>query len=105
MMNVIMTLPKVPLTDGGITMITTAISNACDTAFKSGFIAAGDWEGATILNLNTGDSLPNGYSIQAASISTLSSVDRANRKAPPIYVCIKLADSGESFTINVNVNA
>jgi hypothetical protein len=102
MINVLTSNPKVPLTDPGTQIITTAIASACNSAFTSGFLAAGAWQGSNILNLKAGDTLSNGYSIQAASVSSLTTTQKSNRAAPPIYVCVILAESLESFTITVN---
>ena len=102
-MSVLTSLPKVPLTDDGVSLITTAITTACETALTRQFIAAGVWRGANVSDLKTGDSLPRGYSIQAGKVADLSSDNRANRQAPPVYVCVVLAGSARSFTINVNI--
>lgn len=102
-MATLTSLPKVPLTDDGITQITSAITNSCEAALSRGFIAGGTWQGSPVLNLNTGDALAKGYSIQSDKVSNLSASERAQRKAPPIYVCIILANSARSFTITVNV--
>jgi hypothetical protein len=103
-MSVLTSLPKVPGTDDGVSLITTAVSGACDTALKRGFIAAGTWTGPVVKSLKAGDALVNGYSVQAGSIDDLSEADRSARKSPPVYVCIILANSLESFTITVNVD-
>ena len=103
-MSVLTSQPKVPGTDDGVALITAAVGGACDTALSRGFIAAGTWNGAAVKNLKKGDSLANGYSIQADSISSLSDADRAARKSPPVYVCVILANSLESFVIQVNPN-
>ena len=103
-MRLLTSSPKVPLTDDGAAQVTSVIMTCCNTALKRGFIAAGTWDGLQVAKLSPGDTLPNGYSIQAGSVSDLSADDRAARKAPPIYVCIILANSLESFTITVNVN-
>jgi hypothetical protein len=102
-LTVLMSKTKVPLTDSGMKLITTAISSVCANYESSGFIAAGTWNGEDVLNLSTGDTLSNGYSVQIEAVSTLTEAERAARQAPPIYVCIILAESGESFTITVNV--
>lgn len=103
-MSVLTAQPKVPLTDDGMTLITAAVTTACETAKTRGFIAAGTWSGQNILKLKTGDSLTAGYSVQADSVSTLSVNQRSQRTAPQVYVCIILANSARSFTIAVNVN-
>jgi hypothetical protein len=96
--------PKVPITDSGVTQIIHAINQACDDAVNRGFLGPGQWTGAPLLNLNTGDTLPNGYLTQAAPVSSQSSADRAARKCPPIYVAIKEAGAVHSLTIGVYVN-
>jgi len=103
-MSVLTSNTKVPLTDAGTTMITSAITDACNDSLTSGFIAAGVWNGADVLDLSTGDTLSTGYSIQAESVTSLSTADKTARKSPAIYVCINLAGSGESFTITLNVD-
>jgi hypothetical protein len=103
MMSALTANSKIPQTDTGTATVTTAIARACNSALKRGFIAPGTWAGQDILNLKTGDALTNGYSIQAGSVADLSAPDKAARKAPPIYVAIILAGSGEAFTIAVNV--
>ena len=72
--------------------------------FSAGFIAGGVWKGKKILNLETGDSIPNGYLVQAESIDSQSQVDREARKAPPIYVSLKLAGAIHYVTIIIDVN-
>jgi len=101
-MSVLTSQTKIAQTNAGTQTITTAITKACYAAYKRGFIAGGVWAGNNVINLKTGDTLTNGYSIQVSDISVLSSADKAARKSPPIYVCIILAGSEESFTITVN---
>ena len=95
---------KVPQTDAGVTSIMNATAVACDQAVKIGFIAPGKWNGSAILNLKTGDTLPDGYLIQAESVNDQSQADRDARKSPPIYVSAKLAGAIEHVTIGVTVN-
>jgi hypothetical protein len=95
---------KIPQTEEGVTLLVNAITDPCEEARSIGFIAPGVWDSATVLGLNTGDALPNGYIILADKISNQSAADRADRKAPPIYVCVKLAGAVQSAVINVLVN-
>lgn len=95
--------PKIPQTDAGVALITAAIATACDQAKQRGFIAPGIWGGATVMQLKNGDALANGYSIQAQPVSSLSAADHSARKAPPIYVCIILANSIRSVVLTINV--
>lgn len=95
---------KVPQTEAGMAAFTNALSVACSKFVKTGFIAPGKWNGANCLELLTGDYLPDGYLIQHEAIDSQSQADRDARKAPPFYVCCKLAGAIEFVTIEVNVN-
>lgn len=103
-MDLLYTNPKVPQTESGVTAIVNQINIACDKFVNNGFIAPGKWNGARCLELNTGDYLATGYCVQSESIDSQSQADRDARKAPPIYVCIKLAGAIEFVIIEVNVN-
>ena len=102
--NLLTGVSKVPQTESGVTLLISVIAKACNKAKDRGFLAPGVWNAPSILSLNTGDALSQGYIILAASIASQSEDDRANRIAPPIYVCVKLAGAIEFVTIQVNVN-
>lgn len=95
---------KIPQTTPGVNTIINVINVACNKFVNNGFIAPGKWNGAKCLNLNKGDYLPDGYLVQAEPIDEQSQADRDARKAPPIYVCCKLAGAIEFVTVEVNVN-
>ena len=95
---------KIPQTEAGVTSIINVINDACRKYVKLGFIAPGKWNGAECLDLQTGDYLPDGYLVQSELIDEQAQADRDKRKAPPIYVCVKLAGAIEFVTIQVNVN-
>lgn len=97
-------VPKVPQTEGGVTQIIGAINPALDAALRTGFVAPGRWLGQNIMNLEYGDSLPNGYLVQAEAIADQAKADRDARKAPPIYVAVKLAGAIHSVVIRVDVD-
>lgn len=96
--------PKVPQTDAGINLIVHACNQACNIALVIGFLGAGKWTQNTVLNLNQGDFLPNGYLVQAAALSTQSDADRQARKSPSIYIAVKEAGAIHSVLIGVYVN-
>lgn len=104
-MSVFTSNRNVPQTDNGVALLTSAISTACESAASRGFITSGTWTGANVVNLASGTALPNGYSVQAGSVSSQSATDIQNRVAPPIYICVILSGSLESVTIAVNLNA
>lgn len=103
-MDLLYANPKIPQTDAGVTQICRVINEACEQAVSVGFLAPGKWTGPTVLNLKTNDYLSTGYSVQAQAVANQSDADRALRKAPPIYVCIKEAGAIHSVIIGVYVN-
>jgi len=96
--------PKIPQTDAGVLQLIGACNQACDLAVNIGFIAPGQWTGLPVLNLNTDDTLPKGYLVQAPPISSQSDADRQARKSPPLYIAIKEAGAIHSVLIGVYVN-
>lgn len=103
-MDVLYKNPKVPQTNDGLALILSTIEQACRESVKIGFIAPGQWNNSPILNLATGDYLPTGYLIQSESFEDQSQADRDARKAPNIYVAIKLAGAIQSVVIQIDVN-
>jgi len=103
-MDLLTAMAKIPQNEGGITLLVSAIMGPCESAKNRGFLSPGIWNAPSILNLNTGDTLSQGYLILAESIDSQNEQDRSNRIAPPIYVCVKLAGAIEFVTIQINVN-
>lgn len=103
-MDLLTGYPKIPQTEDGVSLLINAINRPCSNARNIGFIAPGVWNAPSILDLSTGDMLSAGYLIMAESVASQSQADREARKAPPIYVCIKLAGAIEHVVINVQVN-
>jgi len=95
---------KVPQTEDGVTMLVNAINAACAESVSRGFIAPGVWNGPKILELEPGDTLPQGFVVQAESIASQSQADRDARKAPDLLVAVKLAGAIEYAVISVTVN-
>ena len=96
---------KIAQTDAGVSQLIHGINMVCSQFVTVGFLAPGIWTGLPVLNLNTGDTLTLGYGVQAVPIAQQSTVDRAARKCPDIYVAVKLAGAIHSALIQVNVNA
>lgn len=95
---------KIPGTEAGVESLKNVIAVACRKHVKTGFIAPGKWNGETVLDLNEGDYLPDGYLIQSEPIDEQAQADRDKRICPPIYVSIKLAGALEFITVGVYVN-
>lgn len=102
-LNALTSSPKIPQTDAGQQILIQAVEQACDQMVNIGFIAAGVWQGQTILNLSAGTALPNGYLVQSPKYSTMSKADIAARKSPPIYVALIEAGAVHFVTIQVLV--
>lgn len=103
-MDLLTGISKVPQNEGGITLLVSAITGPCNKARDRGFLSPGVWNAPSILNLNTGDTLSQGYLILSETIDSQSEQDRSSRIAPPVYVCLKLAGAIEYVTIQINVN-
>lgn len=101
LMNLLVSVPKIPQTDAGEQMLIAQVDAACATLAGMGYLAGGVWEGLSILKLSTGQSLPLGYFNQAPSYATQSSGDRAARKAMPISCAIIEAGAVDSVVVNV----
>lgn len=103
--DLLYSLPKEPQTEAGHNDIAGVISQACEQARKIGFIGENlKWRRPSILALEKGDVLPNGYLIQWEDVNEQSDADRDARKSQPFYVCINLAGAIHSVVIQVNVS-
>lgn len=103
-MDLLVNNNKIAQTEAGMTRIKNEIKVVCDDMNRIGFISPGVWKGEDVLDLSYGDTLPGGYLIQSESIDAQSQADRDARKAPPIYVSLKLAGAIHHVTIEVDVN-
>ncbi|WP_371378911.1 DUF3383 family protein [Sporomusa aerivorans] len=95
---------KIAQTEAGMTQLKDAIKEVCETMNKVGFIKSGVWNSTAVLSLAKGDTLPNGYLIQSEAIDEQAQADRDARKAPNIYVSLKLAGAIHHVTVQVDVN-
>ena len=95
---------KVPQTEAGMTQIIDTIRGVCENMHRVDFIESGIWNAADMLDLKKGSTLPKGYFIQAEPIDTQLQADRDARKAPPIYVSLKLAGAIHHVTVQIDVN-
>lgn len=103
LVNALISMPAIPMTNAGEMVLIAAANGACERALSRGFISPGVWQGQTVLELKAGDSLPKGYRCQAASFLAQSAGDRAARKAMPIYVTVLLSGAMHSITVGVYV--
>lgn len=108
--NLLVSVPALPITDGGVSQMANVISGACDRAQSRGFIApSGVWKGVTIGTGNAaladGDALPKGYYVYAPPVSSMSAAQRAARIMPSMTVALVEAQSGHSLQITVEVQS
>jgi len=102
--NALVGASKIPQTEAGMSLLISAIEEQCEKSVTRGAIAPGVWNAAPILTLQKGDMLSKGYLVLAESIASQPQEDREARKAPPIYVPVKMAGAIEHVVINVTVN-
>jgi hypothetical protein len=103
-MDLLSTVRKVPQIEGGVLQIISAFLPALKKAVRTGFVAPGIWKAPPVMNLQTGDPLPEGYLVQSEPVDEQSQADRDARIAPPIYVALKLAGAIQYVAIQLDVN-
>jgi hypothetical protein len=103
LVNVLTSTPAVPQTNAGEHQLISQVDAACANLASIGYIGPGTWTGGPVLNLATGQVLPQGYLDQAQSYAFRSAGDRAARKSMPIYCCILEAGAVHSVVVQVNV--
>jgi hypothetical protein len=96
--------PKIPQTEDGMSYFLNNLQAPLEQAVKIGFIAPGKWTGPNLLDLSTNDFLSKGYRLMAEKMTDQAQADREARKAPNIYIPIKLAGAIEFVVIGVYVN-
>ena len=79
---------RIPQTDEGSGRLIMALTTFMEQVKAAGLCAPGTWTFDGVGNIETGDPLPKGYYIYAAPVSTMTSADRAARKAPPISILV-----------------
>ena len=97
------TRTKVPYTNDGAQQFVLACNDACAEAVRRGFLAPGIWKGVTILDLESGDALGDGFLVQAETVESRPLTEKALRICPPIYAAVITAGAIHSATIKVNV--
>ncbi|MGD8188570.1 DUF3383 family protein [Brevibacillus ginsengisoli] len=102
--NALVISKKIPQTEDGNSLLLSAIEEQCEKSVRRGAIAPGVWKASPILSLQTGDMLSKGYLVLSGRIADQSQDDRDARKAPSIYVPVKLAGAIEHAVIGVAVN-
>ncbi len=94
---------KVPQTEDGIATIASFVQSACMKLNQIGLIASGVWKADSVLNLETGDAVPDGFYIQYGSVADQTAAEKASRVSPPIYVALLSSGAIEHVLIDVYV--
>lgn len=102
--NYIKSVPKVPQTDKGTAAIVSQLIPIAKEFVRNGFLAGGQWNGAPVGELETGDYLEDGYYFYAESFTEQAQTDREQRLGMPISVAIKLAGAIHKQDIIVTFN-
>lgn len=102
-MDVLKNARKVPYTDAGVLRFVLACNGCCDAAVKRGFLAPGVWTEDDVLDVARGDTLPDGYAVQAEPVASQSTDNKKLRVCPPIYACVITAGAIHSVAIKVIV--
>jgi hypothetical protein len=98
-------LGSIPQDNAGQATVLQAVSAACGRSATRGFLAGGTWTGPTILGITPGTSLPDGFAVVSDSFANQSPADHALRKGMPVYICVILAGSQQSFIIGINAQS
>lgn len=82
---------KIPQTEQGSTTLLTNVEQSLAQAVTNGLLAPGIWNGGSIGQLASGDTLTKGYYVYIQPLAEQTQSEREKRKSPPIQVACKLA--------------
>jgi hypothetical protein len=95
---------KVPQTDFGMGILTTAVDAVCALYVRNGYLGPGVWNAPGFGPLEQGDLMALGYFIYAPSVGDQDLADRAARIAPLIQVAAKTAGAIHTTDVLIYVN-
>lgn len=95
---------KIPQTDAGMHQIVTAISQVLTQFVTNGWLAPGEWNGASVGSISTGQTLDNGFYVYVPPVATQSQANRTARISVPIQVIAKLAGAVQTVNVSITVN-
>jgi hypothetical protein len=85
--------------EDGMSLIDADIVRALERAVATKLVGPGQWNGAPVGEIGTGDWMQNGYYIYHDLVRDQSQQDRSDRIAPPITVLAKGAGSFHGIDI------
>lgn len=95
---------KVPQTDEGVNELVASVNDSLSQSVTNGIAAPGRWNLAGFGRLKTGDTLPNGFYVDAGRVDDQPQATRERRVAPPILVALKLAGAIHFAGVTVQAN-
>lgn len=95
---------KIPQTDAGTHIRTTAVEAALDQGVTNGLIAPGLWNAPGFRKFNQDDLTPKDYYVFCPLIATQSRVIRKQRISPTIKCAMKLVGAIHKANVVVNTN-
>lgn len=95
---------KIPQTDQGMQILTSACEAVCIQAVLNGLLAPGVWNANGFGQLAQGDYMPKGFYIYNAKVDTQNQSDRVARLAMPIQIAAKLAGAIHFANVAIVVN-
>ncbi|HFD8278627.1 TPA: DUF3383 family protein [Raoultella ornithinolytica] len=94
---------KIPQTDAGVTRLMTNVEASLDQAVNNGLVAPGVWNGGSIGQIESGDTLTKGFYVYADAVANQAQSDREARKSPVIQAALKLAGAIHYGDVQINV--
>lgn len=98
------TSTKIPQTDAGSDLISTAIAQGCEAGINNGLLAPGQWNAAGFGMLKQGATLSKGYYTYYPPVTSQAENDRQARKSVPFQTAVKLAGAVQQAQVLLNVN-
>lgn len=93
----------IPQNNTGGSMLEACLNAVCSRYAAGGYIQPGKWTAEKPTSLK-GVTLPEGYKVEVGSFDEQSEQDRQERKAPPVFVYVKLGGKCLTFTITNYIN-
>ena len=98
------TKTKIPQTDAGQNQLVNACSAVLNEAVNNGLIGAGQWNGDSFGQLETGDFLDSGFYIYSPPMALQNQAIREQRIAQTIQIAAKFTGAIHEADILINVN-
>lgn len=108
LMNLLVSVPKIPQTDAGEHQLIQQVEAACSQMVFVGYLGPGNWIGASIQDLAgnvliaAGQPLPRGYGVVASPYRQQTLGNRAARQAMPISAAVLEAGAVHSVVVQVS---